>query len=113
METVLRMPRAISFRLRTSPLLVSLAALPMMAIVVLVAVLVWISFQTGLVGTSQATYTLKNYEEILGDPFVLKVFWNTIVLRFRQPSRPWSWDCRSPGWPSEPPCRERSWSTPS
>jgi iron(III) transport system permease protein len=80
METVLRMPRAISFRLRTSPLLVSLAALPMMAIVVLVAVLVWISFQTGLVGTSQATYTLKNYEEILGDPFVLKVFWNTIVF---------------------------------
>ncbi len=80
MEAVLRMPRALSFRLRTSPLLVSLAALPMMAIVVLVAVLVWISFQTGLVGTSQATYTLKNYEEILGDPFVLKVFWNTIIF---------------------------------
>lgn len=80
MEAVLRMPRAISFRLRTSLLLVSLAALPMLAIVVLVAVLVWISFQTGLVGTSQATYTLKNYEEILGDPFVLKVFWNTIIF---------------------------------
>jgi iron(III) transport system permease protein len=61
-------------------LLLTLAALPMFVILVLVAVLVWISFQTGIVGTPSATYTLNNYSEILGDPFVLKVFWNTIVF---------------------------------
>jgi iron(III) transport system permease protein len=52
----------------------------MLVIVVLVAVLVWISFQTGIVGSPSATYTLKNYADILGDPFVLKVFWNTIIF---------------------------------
>jgi iron(III) transport system permease protein len=80
MEAVLRMPRLLVIRLRTSPLLLALAALPMFVIVVLVAVLVWISFQTGIVGTANAIYTLKNYREILGDPFVLKVFWNTFIF---------------------------------
>ncbi|MGB7951598.1 MAG: iron ABC transporter permease [Candidatus Binatia bacterium] len=80
MEAVLRLPRLFLIRLRTSPLLLTLAALPMFVILVLVAVLVWISFQTGIVGTPSATYTLNNYSEILGDPFVLKVFWNTIVF---------------------------------
>jgi iron(III) transport system permease protein len=80
MEAVLRLPRLLAIRLRTSPLLLSLALLPMLLIVVLVAVLVWISFQTGIVGSPSATYTLKNYADILGDPFVLKVFWNTIIF---------------------------------
>jgi iron(III) transport system permease protein len=80
MEAVLRMPRLLALRLRTSPLLLALAALPMLVIVVLVAALIWISFQTGIVGTPSATYTLKNYREILGDPFVLKVFWNTLIF---------------------------------
>jgi iron(III) transport system permease protein len=80
MEAVLRMPRLLAIRLRTSPLLLTLAAMPMLVILVLVAVLIWISFQTGLVGTAYATYTLKNYREILGDPFVLKVFWNTVIF---------------------------------
>jgi iron(III) transport system permease protein len=80
MEAVLRLPRLVALRLRTSPLLLSLAALPMLVILVLVAVLVWISFQTGIVGTPSATYTLNNYAEILGDPFVLKVFWNTVIF---------------------------------
>jgi iron(III) transport system permease protein len=80
MEAVLRLPRLFLIRLRTSPLLLTLAALPMFVILVLVAVLVWISFQTGIVWTPSATYTLNNYSEILGDPFVLKVFWNTIVF---------------------------------
>ena len=80
MEAVLRMPRAISLRLRTSPLLLALAILPMLVIVILVSVLVWISFQTGIVGTPNASYTLHNYVEILGEPFVLKVLWNTIVF---------------------------------
>ncbi len=52
----------------------------MLVIFVLVAALVWISFQTGIVGTARATYTLKNYTEVLGDPFVLKVLWNTTIF---------------------------------
>jgi iron(III) transport system permease protein len=60
--------------------LLGLAALPMLVIVVLVAGLVWISFQTGIIGTPDARYTLNNYAEILGEPFVLKVFWNTVAF---------------------------------
>ncbi|MGH7823786.1 MAG: ABC transporter permease [Candidatus Binatia bacterium] len=80
MEAVLKLPRLLRIRLRTSPILLSLAALPMFVILVLVAALVWISFQAGIVGTSNATYTLDNYAEILGDPFMLKVFWNTVIF---------------------------------
>jgi iron(III) transport system permease protein len=80
MEAVLRVPRLLAFRLRTSPILLTLAALPMLVIAVLVAALVWISFQTGIIGTPDASYTLNNYLEILGEPFVLKVFWNTVVF---------------------------------
>jgi iron(III) transport system permease protein len=80
MEAVLRMPRQFVIRLRTSPLLLTLAVVPMLVILVLVAALVWISFQTGVVGTPKAVYTLKNYTDILGDPFVLKVFWNTLIF---------------------------------
>jgi iron(III) transport system permease protein len=80
MEAVLRMPRAISLRLRTSPVLLALAILPMLVIVILVSVLVWISFQTGIVGTPNASYTLNNYVEILGERFVLKVLWNTVIF---------------------------------
>lgn len=80
MEAVLKMPRQFVIRLRTSPLLLTLAVAPMLVILVLVAALVWISFQTGVVGTPKAVYTLKNYTDILGDPFVLKVFWNTLIF---------------------------------
>ena len=80
MEAVLRMPRQFAIRLRTSPLLLTLAVLPMLVILILVAALIWISFQTGVVGTPKAIYTLKNYSEILGDPFVLKVVWNTLIF---------------------------------
>jgi iron(III) transport system permease protein len=52
----------------------------MAVILVLVAALIWISFQTGILGTADATYTLNNYMEILGEPFVLKVFWNTVIF---------------------------------
>ena len=80
MEAVLRLPRQLTIKLRTSPILLALAALPMFAIMVLVVGLVWISFQTGIVGTPEASYTLNNYKEILGEPFVLKAFWNTVVF---------------------------------
>jgi iron(III) transport system permease protein len=80
MEAVLRLPRLLGIRIQTSPLLMSLAALPMLVILVLVCVLVWVSFQTGIIGTPEASYTLRNYLEIFAEPFVLKVFWNTIIF---------------------------------
>ena len=52
----------------------------MFVILVLVAVLVWISFQTGMLGTSDATYTVRNYGEILADPFVAEVTYNTLIF---------------------------------
>jgi len=80
METVLRLPRLLAVRFQASPLLMALAAIPMFVILVLVAVLVWISFQTGIVGTSEATYTLQNYSDILTDPHFLGVVWNTLIF---------------------------------
>jgi iron(III) transport system permease protein len=80
MEAVLRLPRQLAIRLRTSPLLLTLAVTPMLVILLLVAALIWISFQSGVVGTPKAIYTVRNYTEILGDPFVLKVFWNTLIF---------------------------------
>ncbi|HWP57812.1 MAG TPA: iron ABC transporter permease [Candidatus Acidoferrales bacterium] len=80
MEAVLRLPRLAAISFGAWPLLMVLAALPMLVILILVAVLIWISFQAGIVGTASASYTLNNYREIFGDPFVLKVFWNTVVF---------------------------------
>ncbi|HZD41866.1 MAG TPA: iron ABC transporter permease [Terriglobales bacterium] len=80
MEAVLRLPRVWALRFTSSPLLLLLAIIPMVVILVLVGALIWISFQTGIIGTAGATYTLKNYAEILADPFVVKVFWNTVVF---------------------------------
>ena len=57
-----------------------LAVLPMIVILVLVCVLVWVSFQTGIIGTADASYTLNNYVQIFGEPFVIKVFWNTVTF---------------------------------
>ena len=58
----------------------TLAALPMIVILVFVCVLVWVSFQTGIIGTPDAGYTLNNYAQIFADPFVIKVFWNTAIF---------------------------------
>ena len=69
-------------RLRThsSPTLVALAALPMAVILVLVSILVWISFQTGILGTSDATYTLSNYGDIFSDSIFKEAVSNTFVF---------------------------------
>ncbi|HEY7708829.1 MAG TPA: ABC transporter permease subunit, partial [Candidatus Entotheonella sp.] len=80
MEAILRMPRQFVIRLRTSPALLALAVAPMLVILLMVAVLLWISFQSGLVGTPKAVYTVQNYTDILGDPFVLRVVWNTLIF---------------------------------
>jgi iron(III) transport system permease protein len=80
MEAVLRLPRLLGIRIQSSPLLISIAALPMVLIIMLVAVLVWVSFQTGIIGTPDASYTLNNYAQVFGEPFVIKVFWNTVIF---------------------------------
>ncbi len=80
MEAVLRLPRMLAIRIQSSPLLMMLAILPMIVILVLVCVLVWVSFQTGIIGTADASYTLNNYVQIFGEPFVIKVFWNTVTF---------------------------------
>lgn len=80
METVLKLPRWPALRSQVPPALLVLAAVPMGVILVFVATMLWISFQTGLVGTPSATYTVRNYAAIFGDPFVYEVFRNTAVF---------------------------------
>ncbi|MBT5050000.1 MAG: iron ABC transporter permease [Rhodospirillaceae bacterium] len=64
----------------SSPTLIALAALPMLVIMTLVTVLIWISFQTGILGTSDATYTLSNYVDVFDDSIFLEAVSNTIIF---------------------------------
>ena len=80
MEQVAGWPRLRGFRPKVSPLLTGLASLPLVVIFVLVTVLVWISFQTGILGSFEANYSLDNYAELLGDAFVARVTLNTLVF---------------------------------
>lgn len=80
MEQVAGWPRLRALRPKVSPLLAGLASAPLLVIFVLVAVLVWISFQTGILGSFEANYSLDNYAELLGDPFVARVTLNTLVF---------------------------------
>ena len=54
----------------------------MVLIVLFVAILLWVSVQKGTIGTEDTVYTLANYGEILTDPFVYHVVWNTLVFTF-------------------------------
>lgn len=64
----------------SSPTLIALAALPMLVIMTLVTVLIWISFQTGILGTSDATYTLSNYVDVFDDSIFIEAVSNTIIF---------------------------------
>lgn len=64
----------------SSPTLIALAALPMLVIMTLVTVLIWISFQTGILGTSDATYTLSNYVDVFDDSIFVEAVSNTIIF---------------------------------
>ena len=68
-----------SRRLAASPLL-ALALLPMVVLLAIVVIFVWVSLQTGLVGTAEAKYSLANYGALFGNPFVLKVLENTLIF---------------------------------
>lgn len=80
MQAVLRLPASLGRKVRTSPLLLSLAVAPMSMILMLVAVMLWISFQRGVFGTASAIYTLENYRAILTDSFLYRVLWNTAIF---------------------------------
>ena len=49
-----------------------LAALPMVVILVLVSVLVMISFQSGILGTPDAKFTLSNYRDLFSDSLLME-----------------------------------------
>jgi iron(III) transport system permease protein len=79
-QLVLRLP-AFLYRSRgTSPLLLSLALVPMVVILVLVTAMFWVSFQKGAFGTPSAIYTLGNYREVFTDPFIYTVATNTLLF---------------------------------
>ena len=71
--------RLLPQRLAISPLL-PVALLPMVILLAIVAVFLWISVQTGIVGTADAKYSLENYTALFGDPFILQVLENTLVF---------------------------------
>ena len=74
---LLRFPGA--GRIRVSPLL-PMALLPMIALAGFIVVIVWVSFQTGVIGTPQASYTLDNYRAVFTDPLVYGALLNTLVF---------------------------------
>ncbi|MFI5267288.1 MAG: ABC transporter permease [Chloroflexota bacterium] len=84
MQATLRLPVAATRprmrRVRVPRLLLGLALAPMAVIALFVVVLIWVSFQKGLIGTSQAVYTLENYTALLGDSFFYGVAVNTLVF---------------------------------
>ncbi|MEE2654874.1 MAG: iron ABC transporter permease [Pseudomonadota bacterium] len=65
---------------KSSPVLMVLAALPMFVIVVLVGVLIAISFQSGIIGTEDATYTFDNYRDLFNDEIIAEATYNTIIF---------------------------------
>ncbi len=65
---------------KSSPTLMVLAALPMFVIVVLVGVLISISFQSGIIGTADAKFTLSNYVDLFSDPIIEEALYNTIIF---------------------------------
>ncbi|TAJ75958.1 iron ABC transporter permease, partial [bacterium] len=79
-QAVLRLPAAQGWRLQAPPALLWLTLAPIAVIVVFVAVMIWVSFHRGVFGTATATYTLENYQEILTDPFLYRVLWNTATF---------------------------------
>ncbi len=57
-----------------------MALIPMVALIAIVIVFVWVSFQTGTLGTDEAEYTTENYRSLFGDDFVLEVLENTLIF---------------------------------
>jgi iron(III) transport system permease protein len=79
-QETLRAPAFLGGRIQSSPALLGIAALPLAVILIFVAVMIWVSFQRGLLGTAAVSYTLENYRAIFTDPFLFRVLWNTAVF---------------------------------
>ena len=50
----------------------------MALVVMFILVIVWVSLQTGTLGTVHSSYTLENYQDVLGDSAIYGVVWNTL-----------------------------------
>ena len=50
----------------------------MALVAVFILVIVWVSVQSGTLGTAHSTYTLENYRDVLGDSEIYGVLWNTL-----------------------------------
>ncbi|MGE0627798.1 MAG: ABC transporter permease [Hyphomicrobiaceae bacterium] len=71
--------KALFSRQSVSPFL-PLALLPMVALLAIVVVFVWVSFQSGELGSWNAPLSLENYRAIFADPFVIEVIENTFIF---------------------------------
>jgi len=52
----------------------------MALLAVFILVILWVSFQSGTLGTADTAYTLQNYKEVFTDPEVYDVLWNTLFF---------------------------------
>lgn len=66
---------------QVSPLL-PVALAPMALVAMFILVIVWVSFQSGTLGTAHSSYTLENYHDVLGDSEIYGVLWNTLWFAF-------------------------------
>ena len=66
---------------QVSPLL-PVALAPMALVAMFILVIVWVSFQSGTLGTADSSYTLENYHDVLGDSAIYGVLWNTLWFAF-------------------------------
>lgn len=83
METVSTAVRAARFPrtqgMQLSPLL-PFAVLPMFSIIGFILVVLWLSFQTGVIGTPAAEYTLDNYQAVFSDSLAYGALVNTLIF---------------------------------
>ena len=66
-------------RIHFSPLL-PIALAPMLLLTGFIVVVLWVSFQTGIIGTAKATYTLDNYRAVFSDSLVYSALLNTLIF---------------------------------
>jgi iron(III) transport system permease protein len=52
----------------------------MVILIAIVVVFVYISFQTGVIGTDDAEFSYENYKDLFGDEFVFEVLENTLIF---------------------------------
>ena len=52
----------------------------MVGLIAIVAVFVWVSTQTGVLGTEDSRYSIENYKTLFGDSFIIEVLENTLIF---------------------------------